>query len=216
MTLLEIVNRVLIKLRQSSVTTVNETEYSRLVTEFVNETRREIEDAWNWLGLRATSTIETVADATEYVLTGVGNSRFKVLSVINDTEDYELSPINSGEMTKKFLFGDLVTGNPTYYSFNGFDVNGDPIVDIYPIPTDAQVIRFNLVTPQNDVLTDDVEIKVPTHIVILGSYVKALAEKGEESSNAYNVANAQYVGAMSSNIAQEEALLPGETDFYAI
>lgn len=216
MTLLEIVNATLVKLRQTTVATTTESTYSTLVTQFVNEARREVEDAWNWLALRSTVSVTTSPSVSQYILTGVGNSRFKVMSVINDTDDEFMTPLGSNEMTKRFLFGDVPEGSPTHYAFNGFDSNGDPVVDLYPIPNDATIIRFNLVIPQNDTEAGGTVIKVPGHIVKLGAYVKALAEKGEESSNAYDKANAEYVGALSSNIAQEEALLPNETDWNAV
>lgn len=216
MTLLEIVNKVLIKLRHTQVATTTETEYSTLITQLVNEARREVEDAWNWLALRDTISITTSPTVSQYVLTGIGNSRFKIMSVINDTNDFMMTPVGSNEMTKKFLFGEVATGEPVYFAFNGFDSVGDPIVDIFPVPDDAYVLRFNFVTPQNDTTSGSTVIKVPGHIVLQGAYVKALVEKGEEGNSAYDVANAQYVGALGANIAQEEALLPNEADWYAV
>lgn len=216
MTLLEIVNKVLIKLRQTEVASTTESDYAKLITQLVNEARREVEDAWNWLALRSTITVTTVADSSQYILSGVGNSRFKIISVINDSDDTFLKPMSTNEMTKRFLFGDVATGDPEYFAFNGFDSNGDPIVDIYPIPDDVHTLRFNIVAPQNESTSGSTEIKVPGHIVYLGAYVKALAERGEDASSAYEVANAAYVGALATHIAQEEALLPNETDWNAI
>lgn len=215
MTLLEIVNKVLIKLRHTEVASTTESDFAKLITQFVNEARREIEDAWNWLALRTTVTVTTVAGSSQYILSGVGNSRFKVMSVINDSDDTFMLPIGSNEMTKRFLFGTTPEGDPQYYAFNGFDSSGDPIVDIYPIPNDTHTIRFNLVVPQNDTESGSTEIKVPGHIVFLGAYVKALAERGEDQTSGYAVANAAYTGALSTHIAQEEALLPDETDWHA-
>lgn len=214
MTLLEIVNKVLVKLRQTQVTTTTESTYSTLITQLVNEARREVEDAWNWMGLRSTVSLETEDGTSQYILSNVGNARFKILEVIDDSNDNILHNINGREMTKKFLFGDVPEGPPTHYSLNGFDANGDPIVDLYPIPDDVYDIRFNLVIPQNDTTAGATQIAVPGHIVIAGAYVKALAERGEDQSSGYEVASANYAGALASAISQEEALFPDETDWH--
>ena len=52
MTYLELVNDVLVRLREPVVTTVSETTYSALIGKFVNDAKRSIEDAfaWNVLG----------------------------------------------------------------------------------------------------------------------------------------------------------------------
>ena len=59
MTYLELVNKVLIRLREDEVGSVNQTAYSKLVGEFVNDAARLVEDAWDWSALRTTLTVTT-------------------------------------------------------------------------------------------------------------------------------------------------------------
>jgi hypothetical protein len=195
---------------------VTENEHSRLMAELVNETRREVEDAWNWLGLRTTVEVVTSDGFSQYILTGVGHSRFKLLEVINNTEDNYLENMTAAEMTKRFLFGDPARGVPQYFAWNGFDDAGNPLVDLYPIPDGIYSINFNIVLPQNDLTADEHIIRVPGHIVVLGAYAKALVERGEDASNGYIVARASYQDALASNISQQSSLLPGETDWKAV
>lgn len=216
MTLLQAVNKVLVKMRENQVTSVTDTNYSNLIATFVNDARREVEDAWNWMALRQTVSVTVNEDLSQYVLTGVGNARFKILSVINDTTDQVLTLKNSNDLTMMFLNNTQETQEPRFFGFNGFDANDDPIVDVYPIPDATYTLRFNLVVPQNELTLDSSDILVPSHIVVLGAVVKAMAERGEEGNSGYEVANAVYTGALSSAIAQESALFPGETDFYAV
>ncbi len=61
MTLLELVNDVLIRLREPVVTTFNETIYSTLVAKFVNDAKRQVEDSFGWNALGQTITVTTVA-----------------------------------------------------------------------------------------------------------------------------------------------------------
>lgn len=171
------------------------------------------------MALRTTVELVTVSGYSQYTLLGVGNSRFKVLEVINDTEDYLLETMTSGEMTRKFLFESASSptlDKPRFYGFNGFDVNENPIVDLYPIPNGAYNINFNLVLPQNDLSLNEDRPKVPAHLVLAGAYVKALVERGEDNSGGFEIAVTQYSGALASNISQESALMPGETDWYAV
>ncbi len=70
MTYLEIVNKVLKRLREPTVASVSENSYSSLIGDLVNVAKREIEDAWNWSTLRTTLTATTAPDLFNYVLRG--------------------------------------------------------------------------------------------------------------------------------------------------
>ena len=48
MTYLQLVNKVLVRLREDQVTSVASNDYSLLVGEFVAQAASEVEDAWNW------------------------------------------------------------------------------------------------------------------------------------------------------------------------
>jgi hypothetical protein len=56
---LSLVNDVLIRLREPAVTTINENVLSKLVSKFVNDAKRQVEDAYNWNALTSTLTAET-------------------------------------------------------------------------------------------------------------------------------------------------------------
>jgi hypothetical protein len=49
MTYLQLVNKVLTRLREDTVSTVSQNTYSALVGEFVNDAKRLVEDAWTGL-----------------------------------------------------------------------------------------------------------------------------------------------------------------------
>ena len=46
-TYLTLVNSVLKRLLEKTVTSVSQNQYSHLIGEFVNDAKREVEDAWN-------------------------------------------------------------------------------------------------------------------------------------------------------------------------
>ena len=92
-TYLQIVNNVLTRLRETEVTSVSDTPYSALIGVFVNDAKREVEDAYDWNALDTTITLATVAGQKAYSLTGIG-ARFKTQDVINDTQDVGMDATN--------------------------------------------------------------------------------------------------------------------------
>ena len=59
MTYLQLVNAVMKRLRESTVTSVDQNTYSALVGELVNESKRIVENAWDWEALRSDITFNT-------------------------------------------------------------------------------------------------------------------------------------------------------------
>ena len=76
MTYLEIVNRVLRRLREPQVDSLTANTYSTLIADLVNEVKRDVENSWNWSALRTTLTATTTTDLFNYVLTGTGTTLF--------------------------------------------------------------------------------------------------------------------------------------------
>jgi hypothetical protein len=179
MTYLEIVNRVLRRLRENEVSTVNETPYSRLVGDFINVVKREVEDSWNWSVLRTTLTATTAADVFNYVLNGSG-TRIRVLDVINDTDNVFIEQRSTRWFDQQFLIADQQKGSPLYYNFNGVTANGDSQVDFYPIPDGVYNLRINCVVPQPELTLDTDVISVNAQLVIEGTIARAISERGED------------------------------------
>jgi hypothetical protein len=203
MTYLELVNAVLRRVREDEVLSVNQSSYSKLIGDYVNETKREVEDAWDWNALRTTLSATTTADLFNYVLVGSGQ-RFRVLSVLNDTSNWFMAPASSKWMDERFLLGSSVEkGQPYYYSFNGVDVNGDTQVDIYPVPSTAYELRFNVVLPQADLSNDSDVLKVPSDPVIQGALLKAIIERGEDGGRGSDLQAEAYRKSVGNAIAIE-------------
>jgi hypothetical protein len=179
-TYLDMVNNVLTRLREPTVSSVQDNSYSKLIGVYVNDAKREVEDAYDWNSLTTTLTANTTDSLFNYVLTGSG-TRFRVIDVLNDTNDTQMNYAATVWMDKQFLLVQSGKGAPAYYNFNGVDVNGDTQVDVYPIPDGAYTLRFNLIVPQVDLSGDTDRILVPPHLVNMLAYAKAIAERGEDS-----------------------------------
>lgn len=215
MTFLEIINSVLRRLRETEVTDVNESDYSKLIGEYVNSVKKEVESAWNWTALSTTLTATTSAGVFNYTLSGSG-SRFRVSDVINDTQNYMLQPRSVLWMNKRFLTTDATTGAPYFYSFNGVDGSGDSKVDVYPVPDGVYVIRFNVIIPQDDLATNTDVLQIPSEPVIQGALARAISERGEDGGRLSNDQYGLYRSALADEIAIEAGRFPEETIWYPV
>ena len=202
MTYLELVNDVLIRLRESSVTTVGETAYSSLIGKFVNDAKRQIEDSFNWNVLSTTVTLTTVANTSSYSMTGAGQ-KFQVNDAINTTSDVGLANISFVRMNRNLNFATPATGVPAEFAFNGVDGSGDTKVDLYAIPDGVYTILFDLAVPQAALSADGTSVKVLDYLVAQSAYARALIERGEDGGTASSEAYALFRGMLSDAIALE-------------
>ena len=202
MTYLELVNDVLIRLRESSVTTVGETTYSSLIGKFVNDAKRQIEDSFNWNVLSTTVTLTTVANTHAYSLTGAGQ-KFQVNDAINKTSNVGLSNISFVRMNRNLNFGTPATGVPAEYAFSGVDGSGDTKVELYAIPDAVYSIVFDLAVPQAALSSDATSVKVLDYLVAQSAYARALIERGEDGGTASSEAYALFRAMLSDAIALE-------------
>jgi len=201
-TYLNLVNNVLRRLREPTVSSVQDNNYAKMLGVFVNDAKRDIEDAHDWNVLANTLTATTTASVFNYVLTGSG-MRFRVIDILNDTNNFQLKYAPTVWMDKQFLLVDSGHGCPAYYNFNGVDSNGDTQVDLFPIPDGAYTIRFNLIIPQVDLVNDSDRVWVPDHLVSMLAYAKAIAERGEDSGVLSSEAYQLYRLALADAIAIE-------------
>lgn len=178
MTYLQLVNAVMRRLREDEVTTVNETDYSTLISDFVNDAKRLVEDAWDWTALRDTTTVTTVAGTADYSLTGYGQ-RSKVLYVHNDTDNNVVNLQSLQYMNKQNLITDDATGAIQGYAINGVDGNGDIKIKFYQTPNAVKSIKVHGVKRPDALSADADTVSVPTSPIIQWAYSYALRERGE-------------------------------------
>jgi hypothetical protein len=199
MNYLDLVNDVLIRLREDEVTATTDTPYAKLIGKFVNDAKRMVEDSFQWNVLTETLTVTTADDLFNYVLTGSGQ-RFRVLDVVHSEDDVFLQPVTSSVMTNYLLNASVHKGSPYYYNFNGVN-NGDTQVDLYPVPDGVYNIYFNIFKPQVALSAGADELLVPAEPVIKYAYAQAVAERGEDGGLAAQEATALADISLADHIA---------------
>ena len=199
---LQLVNSVLRRVRENEVTSVQDNKYSKLIGEFVNDAKRQCEDAYNWNALSETLSAVTGADIFNYVLDGSGQ-RFRVIDVIDDTSNAMLELQTTAQMNQLFLLQTAQTGAPKYYNFNGTNSNGDTQVDLYPIPDGVYNLRFNIIKPQVPLSVDSDVLLIPSEPVIFNAVARAIAERGEDGGITSNEQYALFKQSLGDAIALE-------------
>jgi hypothetical protein len=219
MTYIELVNAVLRRLRESEVTTVqgagNSNAYARLIGDFVNEAKSQVESAWDWSALRTTVTLTTTSGVFNYELNGTRNS-FKVLDVWNDSDDIEMLYKDANWFNREFLTATPQTGTPIFYNFNGVSADGDTQVDLYPIPDGSYSLRFNVTQRNLSLLADSDTVVIPTRPIILLATAMAIEERGEDGGQQSVNAYASAKSALADEIAMDAARHPEDTIWYSV
>ena len=221
MTYLELVNKVMLRLRENNVSSgvlqgdAVANRYARLIGEFVNEAKSQVEAAWDWSALRNTLTLTTVPNVFSYELNGTQNN-FKVLNVLNDTTNIVMEYKEANWFDEQFLLFTNPKGTPVYYNFNGTSLDGDTQVDIFPIPDAVYDVRFNITQRNLPLVADTDKLIIPSRPVILLATAMAIEERGEDggqqSMNAYSAAQS----ALADEIALDAARHPEDTIWYSV
>lgn len=211
MTYLEVVNKVLVRLRENEVSSLTETSYSKLVADLVNVVKREVENAWNWDCLRETLTVTTANDLFNYVLTDSGTTS-RVLNVYNDTDDIQMHYRPSNWFDQQMRMVDTVQKDaPMFYNWNGTS-NGDLQVDLYPIPDGVYNIRFNIIKQQDDLSAATDVLLLNPHLVIEGVVSRAISERGDDGG--FVDQEMRYKNMLADFIAIEAGRMPDEVTWY--
>lgn len=212
-TYLQLVNQVLIRLRESQVTTISETPYSLLISKYVNDVKRQVEDAWNWDALNTTISLNTVAGTDSYTLTGSGR-RMKDVSVNDTTHLASLTLKPAQYILDQYQLSTVQSAPPIYYAWDGYD-GTDSKVKLFPKPDGVYTLTFNMNVPQVDLSDDSDTISVPEEPVIAGAYAKAIVERGEDGGLSSSEAYALYRGILADYIALEQNRFPDWDTFQA-
>lgn len=202
---LGIVNAVLRRLRENECTSVQDTSYSKLIGEFVNETKREVEDAYHWKSLYSSVTLTAVAGTSTYTLSGTSNrTKIPELEQYNTTDKTYMIPVTMQYINKMNSLGQQPNGTPYNFAVNGVDdLTGELTVKVFPTPaTSGAEMVFNLFNPQADLADDADVMKVARHPVIDGAWARAISERGEDGGR---MADAQF-GIYKSTLADAVAI----------
>lgn len=205
-TFLELVNDVLIRMREPEVSTVNENVLSKLVGKFVNDAKRQVEAAYNWRALKSVIPVTTSNGVYNYTLAN-SNVLSRVEYVWNNSSKGYLNYIDTPTLNAWLSEASPSVGSPEYVNFSGF-AGKELTVDLYPIPDAAYTIQFSFFNPQADLNSDADTMKVPSEPVIFLAYAKAAVERGEDGGLSSSEAYGLYRQSLADHVAIESGRHP--------
>jgi hypothetical protein len=215
-TFLDCVNGVLRRIRETEAVSVTDTAYVKLVSDFVNEAKREVEDAWSWSVLRTTKTISTVSGTQNYEIPGT-NPRSRLLVVYVPSLKRDLYQASQSQMHEWTNLQGTTNGDPQYFSIgNSTASTGVLTIDLWPVPTSVLSVKVDCVVPQADLVNSTDTLYVPSELVIQGAYLRAINERGEDGGRLSDQQADLYRKALASYIAIEAVRYDDETTWEAV
>jgi hypothetical protein len=231
MTYVELVNEVLTRLREDTVTSVTENDYSALIGKFVNDAKRVVEDAWSWSQLIRTASIAYTQGATTFY----------------DLEDYEPDPDDGQFNERARIYRDPQSGRPVVYvstddkerevsivptthykarrladannssqgtvqsiivSTNPSAASGKSKLRFYldQIPDANETLLIYLVNPQNALSSNAEVLIAPSDPVVQLAYLYCLYERGEELGEMLNLTASKAEMALADAIMHDSSM----------
>jgi len=220
MTFRELINEVLIRLREDTIATdwsgnINDsttiTDYQKVIGSLINDSKRNIESYHDWLVLRETVDVTTVSGTRNYNLSS--GQEIKVVDVINQTQGNHLVQV-SRQYINSTKYPSSNSGEPLYYAFNGSDSSNNLKVDLEPIPDSAQTISFDIVKYQDELKTATTVLKIPEKPVILGAWARAISERGEDGGSQTSVVAQETSESLNQAIMLDSGNVQYESEWY--
>ena len=220
MTYRELINEVLVRLREETISSdwsgaINDSstinDYQKVIGSLVNDAKRSIESYHDWLVLRETVNVSTVASTKNYNLSS--GQEFKVLDVVNNSTGNQLAQVTRTYLNS-IMYPTDPTGEPNYYGFNGSDTSNNLKVDLSPIPTEAQTISFDIVKYQDTLTSATTVVKIPHQPIILGAYARAIAERGEDGGTQSSIAAQEAASSLAQAVMMDSGNAKYENDWY--
>lgn len=240
MTYLELVNRVLLRLREDEVADLS-ADYSRLIATFLGEIHAEMLEAHDWSTFDETIRVNLTSGVNEYDLSAIESNGGNVDDAYAVTSlDSQLRYIEGAPVVDWLESSASTQGQPmrqlgwqawhTIYSQDSSQSGTQPCyfalrqdgdgwrVAVWPTPTaSGGQLRMQWWIPETAVDVDedavDRVVLVPNRPLVLGALYLALNERGEEIGEPGNVAESRFYTALGA-AKESDILNSGRTNRY--
>ena len=218
MTYLELVNAVLVRLREKKITTIEATPFTRLIGAVVNDAKDSIESAWNWSQLRATDSVLIGSGTQTFIVPDSFDNDYQVKTVRNLQEGYYLRYAVQPWVRARYRdeFNDPVaSAKPRFWTWGTDDpATGNRTIELYP-PSDAVYnLVIDRVKHQATLENSGDRLLIPSTPVVHLAVAMAGRERGEiggtPTGELFQLAD-RY---LSDAIAYDTAKWENEMDWY--
>jgi len=196
-TQLQIVNKVLQRLRETKVTAITDGDYASLIAGFVNDAKEDLEDIWFWSVNETSVDTSITADGTRtYEISGTTDRSFLVrtlrdkLPVAFDataSEEQQLEDVPLKELQRwRNMYKGTVPShpNPTRFAVKPTSTGRSYSIELEQDSSTARTWRTFWYVPQAELAVDGTAIStsilLPERPIYLQALFYALNERGEE------------------------------------
>lgn len=212
MTVIQILNRVLRRLREEQVTDTSE-EYTKLLESFLSDVHEEVVNSHDWSSMDSTVSVTVVAGTMEYPLTGTNENTMLRFSEgqplvyyydVGDVQGAALQQISWEKLHQLERQDTSHTGTPYYFAFRV--IEDEAQIAVWPIPAASDAgatITVRVHVPETAYQVGDSTaqtLKAPAKPLIQGVLYLALNERGEEMGEPGNIAERRYYTAIGEAI----------------
>jgi len=229
-TYLQLVNDVLIRLRESAVVTNGASSYSSMVGAFINDAKREVEDAWQWSHLMDWFIVPVVQGQYSYETNSFITRSLRPLSdrtrlwidtyrnvplLINTTKNFEnlltYEPSLENIVTHQVTVNNAVNDIPQWWQL--LQSASTPTAGawnktllLYNIPNNSYTLNGMVVNPQTDLVNDTDTLLVPYAPVVQKAYLYCLYERGEELGETITLTQQKVETTLVDAISQDQSI----------
>lgn len=224
MTLLEIVNRIMIRLREAEVSSSTASDYATLAATFVSDVHQDVVTQYDWTCLRHTLDVDMVVGQKDYDLarfvadggavvaggrtTNQGSMFLGQAWCFDDsTDDGGSEMILVSEQDLEELYQgdrDATQEDVVYFSLRQSPAQEGLQLSVWPLPETTNRLRIRFWTPEAVLETDGTDdattILIPWRPVYLGALARLINERGEELGEPGNLADSAAYNALSQAI----------------
>lgn len=235
MTYLDLVNAVLVRLREDTITDaqLDSDPYYRVIGSHVNDAKDRVEDAWQWSQLRTTDFFirdpndnDPANQEYERVQPGQVNltlpdsadNHYLLKRIfVRDTGGF-LRLYSIPQMRQRYAgvyINSTPTGTINAYSFADVDANNNQRITLYPVPDKEFNVEIDVVRHQDQLVAATDVLKVPSLPVYSLATALASRERGEvggtPTSELFTIADSH----LSDAIAIDSARFVEEMDWFS-
>jgi len=214
MTYLEAVNKVLRRLREPEVGSVDETVYSKLIGEFVSDAKSLVENAWSWSGnIQQNLTVGTSLTDLAIPNSTVNTQVRSVRNIDTKTDLKRLEYTDYRDLVMDNLLVTTYGPQPEFYATQ-FDFTTDSQKVYFWPPTEGTKTFYLNVRWDNrgdDVLTDSSTLSVPSLPVVQFAHAMAVEERGETGGTTPATLFGIAKSTLSDAVAYDAAAFPSAT-----
>jgi hypothetical protein len=182
--------------------------YTDTIVRLVNDAKREVEDAFDWLALHNTLTVTTINGTKDYDLQNGSqsiytNQRSRVLDVYDTTNDVVLRPRPYDFLRKQHQVSTSTNQQPYSYAISGINATQSLTMQLYNTPDAAYVLSVECIIPQEDLSANADYFKVNWYPIYLKALSLAIRERGEDEGELSSEVQNAYEKALGDAIAYE-------------